>query len=175
MPKYSAKRKKIEAKKLSKTFLKHRTGAAIARVRGTTRQTENEKLRKNELAQEILITQIQKQAQKAGINLTWHLKKLKEGADNAEKIIGYIHQYKQKKKKGSKIEKIKPDEVVSNEFITTKDWSTQRQYLHDIAEIMRWIKQNGLEQKVGVQVFVGSEMVTKIKEMENDQVGSAHR
>lgn len=92
-------------------------------------------------AQKALADQISRAAKKAGINITWLLRKYKTGADKASKVIGYLHQYK--KDESGKVEQIKPDEVVSNEFIDAPDWNVQRLYLHDIAEIMKWIKHNG--------------------------------
>ena len=42
---------------------------------------------------------------------------------NAKKVIGYLHQYKQVEKGG--IEKVSPDEVISNEFLETDDFAIQ--------------------------------------------------
>jgi len=41
----------------------------------------------------------------------------------ASKVVGYLNQYKKAEKRG--IEKISPDEIVSNEFIDVPDWSAR--------------------------------------------------
>jgi len=41
----------------------------------------------------------------------------------AQKVIGYLHNYK--KADNGVIEKIKPDETVSNDFVEVPDWSAQ--------------------------------------------------
>ena len=46
MPKYTPEREKIEAEKVSKSFLDKGSGAAVARERRTSRQNENKKLRR---------------------------------------------------------------------------------------------------------------------------------
>jgi len=62
---------------------------------------------------------------------------------NANKTIGYLHQYKQKGKNG-KLEKIKPDEVISNEFVEVPDWSARHKYLETILKLMGKIKETPL-------------------------------
>lgn len=52
----------------------------------------------------------------------------------ATKIIGYLHTYK--KDEDGRVEKISPDEVVSNEFIEVPDWSARHKYLETILEVM---------------------------------------
>ena len=42
---------------------------------------------------------------------------------NATKVIGYLHNYKKSEKVG--IEKISPDEVISNEFLDIPDWQAR--------------------------------------------------
>jgi hypothetical protein len=42
---------------------------------------------------------------------------------NAKKVIGYLHQYKKVENGG--IEKISPDEIISNEFLDTDDFAIQ--------------------------------------------------
>lgn len=46
----------------------------------------------------------------------------------ATKVIGYLHQYKKKGKKG-KIEKIQPDEIISSEFLDVPDMPTRHKYM----------------------------------------------
>jgi phage terminase small subunit len=41
----------------------------------------------------------------------------------ASKVVGYLHNYKKVDKGG--VEKISPDEIVSNEFIDVPDWSAR--------------------------------------------------
>jgi len=41
----------------------------------------------------------------------------------ASKVVGYLHNYKKAEKGG--IEKISPDEVISNEFLDVPDWSAR--------------------------------------------------
>lgn len=42
----------------------------------------------------------------------------------AKKVVGYLHQYK-KGEEGGPIEKLKPEEVISNEFLEVDDFPTQ--------------------------------------------------
>lgn len=60
-------------------------------------------------------------------------KVLDEGL-NAEKIIGYLHQYKQKGKKG-KVEKIQPDEIISSEFLNSPDHPTRHKFLETLLKL----------------------------------------
>ena len=50
------------------------------------------------------------------------IKKLSELL-SANKVIGYLHNYKKEEK--GRIDKISPDEVISNEFLDTPDWSAR--------------------------------------------------
>lgn len=141
MPRLRPETERARAIKLTKDYIKTNLNQTrLAEKEGVTSQNINQRLARVPV-QKTLDEHIQRVAKKIGINLTWLLRKYKIGAEEAEKIIGYLHQYK--KNKGGNIEKIKPDEVVSSEFITTKDWLCQRLYLRDIAEIMKWIKTNG--------------------------------
>lgn len=45
----------------------------------------------------------------------------------ANKVVGYLHQYK--KTKDGKIERIQPDEIISNEFVDVPDMPTRHKYL----------------------------------------------
>lgn len=56
----------------------------------------------------------------------------------AQKVIGYLHQYK--KDEDGKIEKIEPDEVVSNEFVTVDDNQVQLKALELTAKLKGNIK-----------------------------------
>ena len=52
---------------------------------------------------------------------------LGKGLD-AEKTVGYLHQYKKKGKNG-KVEKIQPDEIISSEFVDVPDLPTRHKYM----------------------------------------------
>jgi phage terminase small subunit len=58
----------------------------------------------------------------------------------AEKVIGYLHQYK-KGDKGA-IEKIKPDETISNEFVEVPDWQARLKALELLSKIKKLITNN---------------------------------
>ncbi len=68
----------------------------------------------------------QKLLDKNGITDERLNKVLDEGLGST-KVIGYLHQYK--KKKGGKIEKVQPDEVISSEFLDVPDHPTRHKYL----------------------------------------------
>lgn len=59
--------------------------------------------------------------------------KVNEGL-NATKIIGYLHSYR--KDEDGKVEKIAPDEVVSNEFVEVPDWHARHKYLETLMKLM---------------------------------------
>lgn len=142
MPRLRPETEKARASKLIKSYSK--TGfnqSRLAKQEGVSQPAINQRLTRKPV-QQTLDEHIQKVAKRVGINLTWLLTRYKKGADEASKVIGYLHQYKKDIKDG-KIEKAKPDEAISNEFIDIPDWNVKRLYLRDIAEIMKWIKQNG--------------------------------
>lgn len=56
---------------------------------------------------------------------------------NATKIIGYIQNYKQSEKG---LEKIKPEETISNEFLEAPDWSARHKYYDTILKIKGQLK-----------------------------------
>lgn len=153
MPKLRPETEKVRAQILLKPLIRNKLNqSATARELGVSQATIQEKIHRP-IVQKALQEQIEQIAKKTGITLSWLLKRYKIGAEDAKKIIGYLHQYK--KDEDGNIEKINPDEIISNEFITTEDWATQRLYLRDIAEIMKWLKSNGvhLEQKNYVQIY----------------------
>jgi len=133
---------------------------------GITQSALNRRLNRPPV-QKALEDQIAKAAKKAGINITWLLKKYKTGADTAGKVIGYLHQYK--KTENGKIEKAEPEEVVSNEFIDTPDWNVQRLYLRDIAEIMKWIKSNGNGKDTGQSRELKIFIVNNVKDIHSSK------
>lgn len=63
---------------------------------------------------------------------------LGEGLDST-KVVGYLHQYKKKGKKG-KVEKIQPDEIISSEFIDVPDMPTRHKYLETAYKVKGKVK-----------------------------------
>ena len=57
--------------------------------------------------------------EKMGLDTERDIEDLRE-ARTAMKVVGYIHQYKKDAKTG-KIDKLQPDEVISNEFLDVPD------------------------------------------------------
>lgn len=53
----------------------------------------------------------------------------------AQKIIGYLHSYK--KNRNGKVERVKPDECVSNEFVESPDWAVRHKYLETILKLRK--------------------------------------
>ena len=43
----------------------------------------------------------------------------------ANKVVGYLHNYKKSDKVGAEVEKVQPDEIISNEFVEVPDWSAR--------------------------------------------------
>jgi len=75
-------------------------------------------------------------------------KKINEGL-NAEKVVGYLNQYK--KTEDGKIEKIEPDQVVSNEFVEVPDHYVQHKYLETLIKLKKKFE---TDKKVDVSVNV---------------------
>jgi hypothetical protein len=72
----------------------------------------------------------------------------------ANKIIGYLHNYK-KGKKGV-LEKISPDEAISNEFIETPDYQVVVKALELAYKLKGHLKDKPTEVKVGIGVNVNA-------------------
>jgi len=73
----------------------------------------------------------------------------------AQKAIGYLHQYK--KGEDGRVEGVKPDEVMSNDFIEYPDHSTRHKYLVTALELRGHIKKVNGDQII--QIFVTQEGV----------------
>jgi len=65
----------------------------------------------------------------------------------AKKVIGYLHQYKKGENNG--IEKISPDEVISNEFLDTDDFAIQIKAL----ELAYKLKEHLIEKPAAVNIY----------------------
>jgi len=122
VPKYKPKTEKLRAEKLIKLHSKKGFNQSrTAEELGVTPSAINHRLARKPI-QKALDEHIQEVAKRVGINLTWLLRKYKTGADKAEFYVG---------------------------LKSKKDWQTQRYYMRDIAEIMKWIKTNGKDNGKG--------------------------
>ena len=185
MPELKKHTIKERAQKLTTVYQKHKGNKVeMAKELGITKQAVHNRLNNSVVGvktKEILDQEMQAAAEKLGLNVEWFLKKLKNGADNATKVIGYLHQYKKKENgQPERIsdnpedvlkEAIKPDEVVSNEFIDIPDWGVQHRYIVTLGEVLKYLKANGHDSTGPIQqVWVGAEVTKKIKELEKTQV-----
>jgi phage terminase small subunit len=75
----------------------------------------------------------------------------------AEKVVGYLHQYKKKGKNG-KVEKIQPDEIISSEFIDVPDIPTRHKYLETAYKVKGQFKD-----KVELSAPGGEPLVLELK------------
>ena len=76
--------------------------------------------------------------------LTDHILALKHSQLlQAKKVVGYLHQYKGSDKGG--IEKVSPDEVVSNEFLDVDDFGVQLKALELAYKLKDHLKDKSLE------------------------------
>ena len=121
-------RSKTEALKLSNSFLKHGSGAAIARAEGTSRQTQNQKLRKKAVQ-----SCIQKELNSPKYKKRW-LKEMLLGAHESEKSISAVILVQ----KDGKL--VKADD---HGGIMIADRQTRHRYLHDLGLAMGELSQNG--------------------------------
>lgn len=130
MPKYKKSTERLKAKQVAKSFLKHNLNvSAVAQERGTSRQNESKLLRRKPVRDALTrMLESKKVAKKVAARLD-------EGLD-ATKVIGYLHQYKQKVKEdkdntqvAGKVEPITPDEVISNDFLNVPDMHARHKYL----------------------------------------------
>lgn len=134
MPKYRPETAQIKAKQFIKDYTKVGFNQSeLARRKGISHVAVNNHL-KRPAVQKALQEQINQTAKKTGITLTWLLKRYKMGAEDAKTMIKHF-----------------------NKIIPIDDWGTQRLYLRDIAEIMKWLKTNGhninLQQKNFIQIY----------------------
>jgi len=84
---------------------------------------------------------------------------------NATKVIGYLHQYKKVEKGG--VEKIQPDEVVSNEFIDIPDWTARAKGL-EIALKLKGLLKDKVDHQVDVKYTQMARITIEQKPMELD-------
>lgn len=87
---------------------------------------------------------------------------------NATKIVGYLHQYKRKGKRG-KLEKIQPDEIVSNEFIEVPDWSVRHRYFETILKLSGKLKDTPLIDQSQHYHLTLAEIVRSANETSHDR------
>ena len=172
MPKLPKAELELRATRLKNLYIKHNGNKSrIAKELGITPQAITKRFDSvvGQKAQESLQDQVNQTAKKLGINLTWYLKLLKQGAIEPKKIIGYLNQYK---KGNSGVEKAMPDEVVSNEFIDTPDWAVRHKYIVTIGEVLKYIKSQATEGGNKLQVFIGDNFGKFIKGIESNQARS---
>jgi len=146
MPKYKPITARLKAKKLTKSYITSGLNqSAVARKKGVTRQTINDQIHKKPV-RDMLERYLDSNKLK---------KKLRQVAMEgleANKVIGYIHQYK--KDGDGEIEKIGPDEAVSNDFIdNTPDHNIRHKFWRDIMTIKGHIKNNGNGNSKGVSII----------------------
>ena len=135
MPKMRPETERAKAENLLKPLMEANLNQSeVARQRGVTQATINEQFHRKP-TQDALDRMLgsKKTAKKVA-------KRLNEGLDST-KVIGYLHQYK--KDEEGKVEKAKPDEVVSNEFVTVEDMHARHKYLTTYMQATGKIKNNG--------------------------------
>ena len=155
MPKYTPGRAKIEAKKVAKSFLKHGSGIAIARQRGTTPQNETKKLRQPAV-QDCIQTLLNSTEYKN----KW-LNEMLAGAHESEKSISAAILVQQD---GTVI---KADD---HGGITMPDRFARHKYLHDLGVAMGALKT--IENKISAAVFIGSDFKSFLQGIKNNKVRS---
>lgn len=164
MPNDKLKLKKDKAKALSKLYIQSGLNQAeVARQKGVTRQAIQQQVN-NPLVQETLAELL-----KTEFNPSFIIKKFKQGL-NAQKVISAFVIVKS----NDPTVKNKRADARSTDFIEVPDMDCQHKWFKTLLEAQEYLKNNG-GQSVGVQVFVGSEVVSKIKELEHDQIRSNHR
>ena len=155
MPKYTPAREKIEAKKLSKTFIDKGSGSAIARSRGTTPQTENEKLRRKPVQD-----CIQEMLNSPAYKKRWLDEMLAGAHESAKSISAAILVQKD----GTVIKA--DDEGV----IMIEDRFARHKYLHDLGIAMGALKTT--DNKISAAIFVGSDLKGFIQGIKDNKVRS---
>ena len=146
MPKQRPETEKAKAENLLKHLEKNRFNQSeVARQRGVNQTTINEQFNRKP-TQDALNRYLdsKKTAKKVA-------KRLDEGLDST-KVIGYLHQYK--KEENGKVEKAKPDEVVSNEFITVEDMHARHKYLTTYMQATGKIKNNDKDTHIHLHLTV---------------------
>lgn len=73
---------------------------------------------------------------------------------DATKVIGYLHNYKKSEKGG--IEKVSPDEIISNEFLESPDYQVIVKALELAYKLKGHLKERPTEVKVGIGVNVNA-------------------
>ena len=161
MPEYRPETRNRKAKELASLYKKSKgKQAEMARQTGVSRAAISQRFKRNPEISLLVNEQIQEEAKKQGIDIRWYLKKLKNGADNASKITGYLNN------------KVNGVDKVSDEFVETPDWSAQHKYLVTLGEFLGYLRRSGSDTNVTTQVLVGAELMDRIKELENTRVKS---
>lgn len=149
MPKIKAKTEKNRIATLTKTYLECGCNqAAVGRKFGVNRATINARINKKPV----------QDALRKYLNSAKLRKELREVAKEglkANKVIGYLHQYK--KNEEGKIEKIEPDESVSNDFVEVPDFNARHKFWRDLATMIGELKQNGNGHNITVSIHLTTE------------------
>lgn len=161
MPEYRPETRNRKAKELAILYKKSKgKQAEMARQAGVSRAAISQRFKRNPEISLLVNEQIQEEAKKQGVNIRWYLMKLKNGAEKASKVTGYLNK------------KVNGLEQVSDEFVETPDWNSQHRYLVTLGEFLGYLKQNSSDTNVTTQVLVGAELMDRIKELENTRIKS---
>ncbi len=126
----------VQQRKLTKAYVRTGNKSKAGRLAGYShRQGAHRALNKPQVQ-----ASIQEIMEKQGITDERLMKVLDDGL-NADKVLGYLHNYK--KEKDGKVEKVGPNEVISNEFIDTPDHPTRHKYLITGLELKKHLKIKG--------------------------------
>jgi len=167
MPKLKPETQKLRAQDLLKLGKKHRwSPTAIAKELGISQQAVSDRFNKPYVQEELWGIM-----EKQGLTLQEDAADLKR-LRKAKRIIGYLHQYKKNKK--GELEKISPDETVSNEFIEADDNTTQLNALKLTLQLKGLLKEQlehsgeikGTEAKIIIVYPEGYKQKDKIEDHE---------
>ena len=154
------------AQNLCRLYIKHKGNKSrIAKELGISQPAMGDRFN-NEVgkaAKERLKHDLEKAAEKLGINIYWYLEELKKGATQPIKIIDFIYDSKEKGQKKSQKKLIAKSSI---------DWSVRHKYFATLGETMKYVRNQPGDAGQKVQVFIGSEISQFVKTVVDNRVRS---